>query len=55
MEVILQLPPLVDINNILSSLGHVVFYHRVIKDLSLIARHLSNLLAKDAPFELTKE
>ena len=30
---------------------HVGFYHRFIKDFSHIARPLTNLLAKDVPFE----
>ena len=34
-----------------SFLGHAAFYHRFIKDFSHIARPLTNLLAKDVPFE----
>ncbi|XP_050222544.1 uncharacterized protein LOC126672635 [Mercurialis annua] len=36
-------------------LRHVGFYRRFIKDFSSIARPLTNLLVKDAPFEFTKE
>nr|CAD39767.3 OSJNBa0060B20.1 [Oryza sativa Japonica Group] len=46
-----QLPPPVNIKGIRSFLGHAGFYRRFIKDFSTIARPLTNLLAKDAPFE----
>jgi hypothetical protein len=51
IEVIEQLPPPVKIRGIQSFLGHCGFYHRFIKDFSHIARPLTNLLAKDVPFE----
>ena len=51
IEVIEQLPPLVNIRGIRSFLGHAEFYRRFIKDFSHIARPLTNLLAKDVPFE----
>ena len=51
IEVIEQLPPPVNVRGIRSFLGHVGFYHRFIKDFSHIARPLTNLLAKDVPFE----
>jgi hypothetical protein len=51
IEVIEQLPPLVNIKGIRSFLGHCGFYHRFIKDFSHIAKPLTNLLAKDVPFE----
>jgi hypothetical protein len=38
-----------------SFLGHAGFYHRFIKDFSHIARPLTSLLAKDAPFEFNDE
>ena len=55
IEVIEQLPPPTNIKGIRSFLGHVGFYHRFIKDFSHIARPLTNLLAKDAPFEFDDE
>ena len=51
IEIIEQLPPLVNIRGIRSFLGHASFYRRFIKDFSHIARPLINLLAKDVPFE----
>ena len=55
IEVIEQLPPPVNIKGIRSFLGHAGFYRCFIKDFSQIARPLTNLLAKDAPFEFTNE
>jgi hypothetical protein len=54
-DVIERLPPPVNIKGIRSFLGHVGFYYRFIMDFSQIARPLTNLLAKDAPFEFTDE
>ena len=51
IEVIEQLPPPVNIRGISIFLGHASFYHHFIKDFSHIARPLTNLLAKDVPFE----
>ena len=51
MEVIEQLPPLINIRGIRCFLGHAGFYHRFIKDFSHIVRSLISLLAKDVPFE----
>ena len=50
-KVIEQLPPPVNVKGIQSFLGHAGFYRRFIKDFSFIARPLTLLLAKDAPFE----
>src|SRR6185503_10026302 len=55
IDVIECLPPPVNVKGIRSFLGHAGFYHRFIKDFSQIARPLTNLLAKDAPFEFTDE
>jgi hypothetical protein len=51
IEVIENLPPPTNIKGLQSFLGHTGFYRRFIKDFSHIARPLTNLLAKDAPFE----
>ena len=51
IDVIEQLPPLVNVKKIKSFLGHASFYRRFIKKFSHIARPLTNLLAKDVPFE----
>ena len=51
IEVTKQLPPPVNIRGIHSFLGHAGFYCCFIKDFSHIARPLTNLLAKDVPFE----
>jgi hypothetical protein len=45
----------VNVKGICSFLGHAGFYRHFIKDFSRIARPLTNLLAKDAPFEFTDE
>jgi hypothetical protein len=39
------------VKGIRSFLSHAGFYHRFIKDFSYIARPLTNLLAKNVPFE----
>jgi hypothetical protein len=51
IKVIEQLPPPVNIKGIRSYLGHAGFYLWFIKYFSHIARPLTNLLAKDVPFE----
>ena len=51
IEVIEQLPPAINIREIHRFLGHASFYRRFIKDFSHIAKPLTNLLAKDFPFE----
>ena len=55
IEVIEQLPPPVNVKGIRSFLGHAGFYRWFINDFSQIARALTNLLAKDAPFEFIDE
>jgi hypothetical protein len=55
IEVTEQLPPPMNIKGIHSFLGHAGFYRRFIKDFSQISRPLTNLLAKDVPFEFTDE
>jgi hypothetical protein len=51
IEVIEQLPPSINVKGVWSILGHAGFYRCFIKDFSHIARPLTSLLAKDAPFE----
>jgi hypothetical protein len=55
IEVIEQLPLLVNVKGIRSFLGHASFYHRFIKDFLFISRPLTHLLAKDVPFEFDDE
>ena len=55
IEVIKHLPPPTNVKGVRSFLGHAGFYHRFIKDFSHIARPLTSLLAKDAPFEFDDE
>jgi hypothetical protein len=50
IEVIEQLPPPMNVKGIRSFLGHAGFYRRFIKNFFQIARPLTSLLAKDAPF-----
>jgi hypothetical protein len=51
IKVIEQLPPPINVIGIRSFLGYAGFYHRFIKDFSHITKPLTNLLAKDIPFE----
>jgi hypothetical protein len=51
IEVTEQLPPLINVRGIRTFLGHAGFYRRFIKYFSHIARPLTNILAKDIPFE----
>jgi hypothetical protein len=55
IEVIEQLLPPTNVNGIHSFLGYVGFYQRFIQNFSQIARPLTHLLAKDAPFVFTEE
>jgi len=55
VEVIAKLPPPKSIKDIRSFLGHAGFYRRFIKDFSKIAKSLTNLLAKDVPFDFNDE
>ena len=54
VEVIAKLPPPKSIKNIRSFVGHAGFYRRFIKNFSKIARPLTNMLAKDVPFDFNK-
>jgi len=55
VKVIAQLPPPKSIKDIRSFLGHARFYRQFIKDFSKNARPLTNLLAKDVPFDFNDE
>ena len=55
IEVIEQLPPPTNVKGVRSFLGHAGFYRRFIKDFSQIGRPLTNLLAKEAPFDFNDE
>ena len=55
IEVIEQLPPPTSVKGVQSFLDHAGFYRNFIKDFSHITRPLTNLLAKDAPFEFDDE
>jgi hypothetical protein len=55
IEVIEQLPPPTNVKGIHSFLGHAGFYQRFIQNFSQIARPLTHLLARDAPFIFTEE
>jgi hypothetical protein len=55
IEVIEQLPPPTNVKGIRSFLGHAGFYRWFIKNFSQIARPLTSLLAKDAPFIFDNE
>ncbi|XP_073120574.1 uncharacterized protein [Henckelia pumila] len=51
VHVIQNLPPPTTVKGVRSFLGHAGFYRRFIKDFSKIAKPLSSLLMKDAPFD----
>jgi hypothetical protein len=55
IEVIEQLSPPTNVKGIHSFLGHAGFYRRFIQNFSQIARALTHLLSKDAPFVFTEE
>jgi hypothetical protein len=52
VEVIEKLPPSSSVKEIRSSLGHVGFYRRFIKDFSKIIKPLTNLTIKDVDLTL---
>ena len=55
IKVIEHLPPPTNVKGVQSFLGHAGFYRHFIKDSSHIARPLTTLLAKDAPFKFDDE
>ena len=50
VELIVKLPPPITVKGVRQFLGHARFYRRFIKDFSKLARHLCELLVKDAKF-----
>lgn len=55
IELIVKLPLPTSVKGIQSSLGHVDFYRRFIKDFSEITKPLCNLLLKDTVFNFDSE
>ncbi|GJV23793.1 reverse transcriptase domain-containing protein [Tanacetum coccineum] len=55
IDVILKLPPPINVKGIRSFLVHAGFYRRLIKDFSKISHPLTKLLEKDTPFEFNDE
>ena len=55
VDVIAKLPHPTTVKGIRSFLGHAGFYRRFIQDFSKIARPLTRLLEKDAPFFFSNE
>ncbi|CAH9085690.1 unnamed protein product [Cuscuta epithymum] len=55
VEAIEKLPYPTTVKAIRSFLGHAGFYRRFIQDFSKIARPLTNLLGKDAPFDFSPD
>ncbi|GJV08669.1 reverse transcriptase domain-containing protein [Tanacetum coccineum] len=55
IEAISKLPYPTNVKAIRSFLGHTGFYRRFIKDFSQVARLMTQLLVKDAPFNFSEE
>ncbi|GKE42478.1 putative nucleotidyltransferase, ribonuclease H, partial [Tanacetum coccineum] len=55
IKAISKLPYPINVKAIQSFLGHAGFYRRFIKDISQIARPMTQLLVKDAPFNFSEE
>ncbi|GKC16218.1 reverse transcriptase domain-containing protein [Tanacetum coccineum] len=55
IEAISKLPYPTNVKVVRSFLGHAGFYRRFIKDFSQIARPMTQLLVKDAPFNFSEE
>ncbi|GJS91491.1 reverse transcriptase domain-containing protein [Tanacetum coccineum] len=55
IEALSKLPYLTNVKAIRSFLGHADFYRRFIRDFSQIARPMTHLLVKDAPFNFSEE
>jgi len=50
VDLISNMPMLFSVKQVRLFIGHVDFYRRFIKDFSKVARPLTNLFIKDAPF-----
>ena len=55
MQAISKLPPPTSVKGVRSFLGHAGFYRRFIKNFSLIAKPLTNLLNQDVEFAFDEE
>ena len=55
VKVIEKLPPPASVMGVMSFLGHVGHYWKFIKDFSKITKLLTQLLAKDVPFDFNEE
>jgi Ni,Fe-hydrogenase III component G len=55
VEVIVKLPPPINVKGVRSFLGHAGFYRRFIKDFSKIAKPLTNLLNQDVVFDFDNQ
>ncbi|GKA33615.1 reverse transcriptase domain-containing protein [Tanacetum coccineum] len=53
--VIAKLPYLSNVKGVRSFLGHAGFYHRFIKDFSMISKPMTQLLMKDAEFDFSED
>lgn len=54
-DLISTFPPLKTVKDICSFLGHAGFYRHFIKEFNKTTRPLTNLLARNTPFEFTHE
>ncbi|GJU28100.1 reverse transcriptase domain-containing protein [Tanacetum coccineum] len=55
IDVIAKLPYLRNVKGVRSFLGHAGFYHRFIKDFSMISKPMTQLLMKDAKFDFSED
>ena len=55
IKIIKKLPPPITVKGVREFLGHVDFYRCFIKIFSLIAKPLTRLLVKDAPFDFNDD
>ncbi|GKE35337.1 reverse transcriptase domain-containing protein [Tanacetum coccineum] len=55
IDVIAKLPYHTNVKGVRSFLGHAGFYHRFIKDFSMISKPMTQLLMKDAKFDFSED